>query len=228
MSELVFSNPLFGLSVSILSYALGVLLQKRIRLAICNPLLVSYCVIMVILLSFHIPYDWYNKGGNILAVFLTPATASLAINVYRQRAFVQKYAVALFTGTFAGSVFSLSFIFLVSKWVGLSNEIAFSLLPKSITTAMALAVAETIGGVPSICVVAVVITGVLGNMLSPVLIRVLGVKNPVVQGIAIGTSSHAIGTAKANEMGEVQGALSSVALVLSGIITYILAVLFFS
>jgi len=225
MKEIITENPFFGISISIIAYAIGIFLNKKTKLAIVNPLLVSYILIISTLIIFDIPLSAYNEGGNIINMFLSPATAVLSLTIYRQWEIVKKNLAAILTGTFLGSLTSITVILLLSRLLGLDNTAAFSLLPKSITTPMAIAVSETLGGIPALTVLAVIVTGIMGNILSPILIKLFRVKDPVAQGVAIGTTSHAVGTSKAIEIGEVQGALSGVALTFSGLITVIISLI---
>lgn len=227
MKEVLFSSPLFGLAISISSFFLGVFIQKKTRKSILNPLLISYAVIISFLLIFDIPLEWYMKGGEIINLFLTPATCALALNIYREWKLIKENALALAVGTIVGSAVSMTLAYFIGKLLGFDNAVCLSIVPKGITTPMAIAVSETIGGIPSITVLCVIITGISGNVLSPILIKLFNIKDPTTQGISIGTCSHAIGTSKALEMGEKQGALSSVALTLSGIVTVVLSLVFF-
>lgn len=227
MKEAVFSSPFFGITISIVAYSIGVWINKKTKLAILNPLLVSYLIIIPALIILEIPLEWYERGGDIINMFLSPATAVLAITIYRQREILRKHILSVLGGTIAGSITSLAVVYLMCRMFILPDEITASMLPKSITTPMAIAVSESIGGIEAVTVLAVIITGISGNILSPILIRIFKVKNEIAQGMAIGASSHAVGTSKAIELGEVQGALSSIALVMSGIVTVILSLILF-
>ena len=215
MKEIVFASPFFGITLSIVAYSIGVWLNKKTKLAILNPLLISYVIIIPMLILLDIPLEWYENGGEIINMFLSPATAVLAITVYRQRKLLKDHILSVLAGSIAGSLLVLP------------EEITVSMLPKSITTPMAIAVSESLGGIEAVTVLAVIITGISGNILGPILIKVFRVKNEIAQGMALGAASHAVGTSKAIELGEVQGALSSIALVMSGIITVILSLIFF-
>ncbi len=227
MKELIFSSPLFGVAITIISFSFWSMVQQKTKKAFLNPLLLSIATVIVFLLIFDIPYSWYNNGGTLISFFLAPATCSLALNIYRQWEIVKKNILALLVGTIVGSLASILLVILSCDILAFEEEITYSLIPKSITTPMAMAVAESLGGIPSITVIVVIITGVIGNIVAPLLIKLLKTKSPIAEGIAIGTSSHAIGTVKAIEIGEVQGALSSVALTFSGIITVLLSLIIF-
>ena len=227
MKEIVFSSPFFGITISIVAYSIGVWLNKKTKLAILNPLLISYVIIIPMLILLDIPLEWYENGGEIINMFLSPATAVLAITVYRQRKLLKDHILSVLAGSIAGSLSSLAVVYILCRLLVLPEEITVSMLPKSITTPMAIAVSESLGGIEAVTVLAVIITGISGNILGPILIKVFRVKNEIAQGMALGAASHAVGTSKAIELGEVQGALSSIALVMSGIITVILSLIFF-
>lgn len=228
MKEVICSSPFFGITVSIAAYSIGVWISRKTKLALFNPLLISYLIIIPALLIFNIPLEWYDKGGDVIDMFLSPATAVLAITIYRQRNLIKEHLAAIIAGTVAGSVCSLLTVLALCRLFSLSSTVTASLLPKSITTPLAIAVSGSLGGIQALTVLAVILTGITGSIAGPLLIRLFRIKNEVTQGLAMGAASHAVGTGRAVEMGEVQGALSSVALVMSGIITVILSLIFFS
>lgn len=224
MKEEICSSPFFGISLSIIAYAAGTYLHKKTRLAIVNPLLVSYLLIISTLLIFDIPLSAYDEGGAIINMFLSPVTAVLAITIYRQWELIRENFIAIFLGTLAGSVTSIVSIIALSQLFSLDSALSKSLITKSITTPMALSVTESVGGIGAITVLAVIMTGILGNIIAPFLIKLFKVDDPVAQGVAIGSASHAVGTSRAIALGEVQGALSGVALTFSGLITVLIAI----
>lgn len=228
MKEVICSSPFFGITVSIAAYSIGVWISRKTKLALFNPLLISYLIIIPALLIFNIPLEWYDNGGDVIDMFLSPATAVLAITIYRQRNLIKEHLAAIIAGTVAGSVCSLLTVLALCRLFSLSSTVTASLLPKSITTPLAIAVSGCLGGIQALTVLAVILTGITGSIAGPLLIRLFRIKNEVTQGLAMGAASHAVGTGRAVEMGEVQGALSSVALVMSGIITVILSLIFFS
>ena len=228
MKEVICSSPFFGITVSIAAYSIGVWISRKTKIALFNPLLISYLIIIPALLIFNIPLEWYDKGGDVIDIFLSPATAVLAITIYRQRKLIKEHLAAVIAGTVAGSACSLLTVLALCRLFSLSSAVTASLLPKSITTPLAIAVSGSLGGIQALTVLAVILTGITGSIAGPLLIRLFRIKNEVTQGLAMGAASHAVGTGRAVEMGEVQGALSSVALVMSGIITVILSLIFFS
>ena len=195
MKELITASPLFGLSITILTYAIGVAANRKTGKAIFNPLLISELMIIAVLLIFRIPFSAFNEGGAIINLFLGPVTAMLAYSIYRERRLVGKHLASIVVGTAAGSIASIATIMLLSRLLGLDETLSSSL------------------------------TGVLGNILAPFMIKLFRVRNRVAQGVAIGTASHVVGTSKALELGEDIGAISGIALTFSGIITAIIAML---
>ena len=226
MREAVFSSPFFGIALSLAAYCIGVMICRRTSLAICNPLLISYLIIIPTLLLAGIPLEWYENGGDLIDMFLSPATAVLALTVYRQRKLVRRHIIAIAAGTVAGCVTSITTVYAMCRLLSLDGIVTASLLPKSITTPMAIAVSQSLGGIGPLTVLAVIFTGILGSILAPLMTRVFRIRDEVVQGIAIGASSHAVGTGKAIEMGEIQGAMSSISLVISGILTVLVSIPF--
>lgn len=226
MREAVFSSPFFGITLSLAAYCIGVMICRRTSLAICNPLLISYLIIIPTLLLAGIPLEWYENGGDLIDMFLSPATAVLALTVYRQRKLVRRHIIAIAAGTVAGCVTSITTVYAMCRLLSLDGIVTASLLPKSITTPMAIAVSQSLGGIGPLTVLAVIFTGILGSILAPLMTRVFRIRDEVVQGISIGASSHAVGTGKAIEMGEIQGAMSSISLVISGILTVLVSIPF--
>ena len=209
----------FGVSVSLVSYGLGVLLQKKCRLALCNPLLISVAVTIALLVTARIDYDVYYEGAKYLSYLLTPATVCLAVPLYEKLALLRQNYKAIFAGIFAGVVTTLCSVLVMSRLLHLSHEEYVTLLPKSITTAIGMDVSEQLGGHVSITVAVIIITGVIGNMIAESVCRAFHITDPIARGVAIGTASHAIGTTKAMELGEVEGAMSSLSIVVAGVLT---------
>ena len=216
----------FGVSVSLVSYGLGVLLQKKCRLALCNPLLISVAATIALLVTARIDYDVYYEGAKYLSYLLTPATVCLAVPLYEKLALLRQNYKAIFAGIFAGVVTTLCSVLVMSRLFHLSHEEYVTLLPKSITTAIGMGVSEELGGYVTLTVAVIIITGLMGNMFAPMVCRVFHITDPIAKGIAIGTSSHAVGTAKAMEMGQVEGAMSSLSIAVAGILTVVGASVF--
>ena len=226
IKEFLCSSVFFGVFVSLLGYELGLLLKRKLKWAILNPLLIAIIFVIVLLKLLQVDYDAYYSGAQYISYLLTPATVCLAIPLYQQLEALKKNWKAIAAGIAAGVLSSLTSILLLSKLFGLTHEQYVTLLPKSITTAIGIGVSEELGGIVTVTVAVIIITGILGNMLAEMVCRLFKITDPIAKGLAIGTSSHAIGTVKAMEMGEVEGAMSSLAIAVSGLITVIGASVF--
>lgn len=219
MNEFMQDSAFAGVTISLLTYMLGMYLKKRFRSGLLNPLLLSIAVSIVVLLAAHIDYDAYNAGAKYLSWFLTPATVCLAIPLYEQLELLKKNWAAVAAGIVSGVLTNMATVFALALLFGLNHQEYVTLLPKSITTAIGMGVSEELGGYVTITVAVIVITGVLGNILGDFVCKVFGIREPIAKGLALGTSAHAIGTAKAMEMGEVEGAMSSLSIAVSGVLT---------
>lgn len=219
MNNFVTNSAFLGVSLSLLSYALGAFLKRKFKLAFFNPLLISIAVTIVVLLVSKTDYETYNSGAKYLSWLLTPATVCLAIPLYEQLQLLKNNWKAVTFGILSGVLTSLLTVFVLSKILGLSHQHYVTLLPKSITTAIGMGVAEELGGYVTITVAVIIITGVLGNIFGELICKIFHITEPVSKGLALGTASHAIGTAKAMEMGEVEGAMSSLSIAVAGILT---------
>lgn len=221
MQDFLSGSMFFGVAISILAYQLGIWLKNKFKCALFNPLLISILVVMAVLKVLDLPYQDYNQGAKYLSYLLTPATVCLAIPLYQQLNLLKKHKKALFLGIGAGVAASLGSILLMSKAFGFTDEQCITLLPKSITTAIGMSLSEEMGGVVTITVASIVITGVLGNVAAEGICRLFRITDPIAKGAAIGTASHAIGTTKALEMGEIEGAMSSLAIAVAGLLTVV-------
>lgn len=219
MQEAIVNSVFFGVVISLICYEIGLWVKKKVKIAIANPLLIGVLIIVAFLLIFDIDYEIYNNGAKYISVFLTPATVSLAIPLYRKLTLLQKYPKAIFGGIAAGVLTAMVSIFLMSLAFGLSHEQYVTLLPKSITTAIGMGVSEKMGGIVTITVVSISITGIFGNIAAETICRIFKIEEPIAKGLAIGTGAHAMGTAKAMEIGEIEGAMSSLSIVVAGIMT---------
>lgn len=221
MNSFVMQSAFFGVMVSLLAYAFGAFLKKKFKMAIFNPLLVAIVVTIIILLVCHIDYKSYYNGAKYLNYLLTPATVCLAIPLYEQLQLLKENLKAVLLGILSGVLTSLSTVFILSLIFGLSHKNYVSLLPKSITTAIGMAVSDELKGYVTITVAVIIITGVLGNIIAETVCKVFRIKEPIAKGIAIGSASHAIGTARAMEMGEIEGAMSSLSIAVAGLLTVV-------
>ena len=226
MNEMFINSATIGVVLSIFAYQLGVFLKKKTNSPLLNPLLVSIVIVMAILVIFHVDYESYNSSAKYLSYLLTPATVSLAIPLYRQMATLKKNFKAIILSVLAGAITSMGVILVMAILFGLSHEEYVTLLPKSITTAIGMGVSEELGGYVTITVVVIIITGILGNIIGSYACKLFRIQNPISKGLALGTSSHAIGTTKAMEMGEIEGAMSSLSIVVAGLLTVMLASVF--
>ncbi len=227
MQNEFFQDSLFaGVVLSLIAYLIGVMLKKKFKLGIFNPLLISIVISMIVLLVADIDYETYNEGAKHLSWLLTPATVCLAIPLYEQWELLKHNMKAVLCGLLAGTITSLTTVYVLAKLCGLTHEEYVTLLPKSITTAIGMGVSEELGGYVTITVAVIIITGVLGNMFGEIICKVFKITEPISKGLAYGASAHAIGTAKAIEIGEVEGAMSGLAIAVSGIFTVALASLF--
>ena len=221
MKEVLMESAFFGVVISLVCYEIGLWIKKKAKIAIANPLLIAVLIIVAFLLIFDIDYETYNNGAKYISFFLTPATVSLAIPLYRKLMLLKKYPKAIFGGIAAGVLTTMVSIFLMSLAFGLTHEQYVTLLPKSITTAIGMGVSEKMGGIVTITVVSISITGIFGNIAAETICRIFKIQEPIARGLAIGTSAHAMGTAKAMELGEVEGAMSSLSIVVAGIMTVV-------
>lgn len=226
MNQLISESAYFGACISLIAYAAATWLKKKWNFALLNPLLISIALVIAALKLLHIDYANYFSSAKYLSYLLTPATVSLAIPLYQQLHLLRKNLKAILLGILSGVLASLSVVFLLSLLFRLDHRIYITLLPKSVTTAIGLPLAEQLGGDASIASGVIIVTGVLGNLFAEGFLRLLGVSESVARGIAIGTSSHAIGTARAVEMGETEGAMSSLSIVVAGLMTVIGASIF--
>ena len=219
------ASPLFGVVLCIGTYAVGWWINQKTKSPVANPLLISMVLVIVVLTVFHIPLEDFNRGGDFIGFFLIPATAALALSIYRQLWLLKRNFLPIIIGAAVGSLTSMGSVYGLCRLFGVDQIMMSSLIPKSVTTPIAMDVSIRLGGEPSITVAAVIITGIIGAILAPVMIKLFRVKNPIAAGVAIGTSSHALGTAKALEIGEVEGAMSGLAIGISGILTVLFALI---
>lgn len=222
MTEAMLSSPFFGLGLTCVAWCVGLMVQKKTGMILCNPLLIATALIIILLAALRIPYSDYAEGASFVTLMLGPVTAVLALNIYHQRKLMGKYFFPVVTGCLAGTLTSVGSILFLCRFLMIDSAITTSLLPKSVTTAIAMAIAVNRGGIPGITVAAVLLAGVEGAIFAPLFAKFFRITNPVAEGVAIGACSHALGTTKAMEIGELQGAMSSVSLCICGIMTSVL------
>ena len=226
MSNFLENSVFFGVFISIITYEIGVLIKKKLKLAIFNPLLISIALIIVFLLAFHIKYNVYESGAQYLSYFLTPATVALAVPLYEQIEPLKKNWKAVVAGILSGALTSALCVLAVALIFQLDHKQYVTLLPKSNTTAIGMGLSEELGGIVTITVAVIVVTGVIGNMFAESICKLFHITDPVAKGIGIGSASHAMGTAKAMEMGEIEGAMSSLSIAVSGLLTVVVSIIF--
>jgi len=222
------SSAVFGVVISLVGFWIGSYLKKKFNYAVVNPLLIAIVFVIVILIIFKIDYSAYYSSARYLSYLLTPATVCLAVPLYSQVEKLKKNLVAILCAVFAGVLTSLTSVLAISVVFRLSHLDYVTLLPKSITTAIGMGVAEELGGVTSVTVPVIILTGIFGNLAGEFVCRLFRVTDPIAKGLGIGCASHAIGTSRAMEWGELEGAMSSLSIVISGIFTVVLAPVFAS
>ncbi len=216
----------FGVVLTVAAFELGLFLRRKFRTQIFNPLLISIIIIIAVLLVSGIEYEDYETGAGYISCLLTPATVAFAVPLYEQIEPLRQNWRAILLGILSGALTSAVCVLVLSVLYGLSHTQYVTLLPKSITTAIGMSVSEELGGIVTITVAVIIVTGVFGNMIAETVCRVFGITNPIAKGIGIGSASHAVGTAKAMELGQVEGAMSSLSIAVSGIITVVIADIF--
>ncbi|MGN0366168.1 MAG: LrgB family protein [Suilimivivens sp.] len=226
MSDFFQTSVYFGVLISLISYGIGTALKKKWKWGLFNPLLIAIILTIAVMLVFHIDYDVYYESAKYISYLLTPATICLAVPLYEQFELLKKNYKAVVAGIASGAVMGLISVFVLALIFELDHKTYVTFLPKSITTAIGMGVSQELGGYVSITVAAIIITGVLGNVFAESVCKIFRIEEPVAKGVALGTSAHAIGTSRAMEMGEIEGAMSSLSIVVAGIITVVGASIF--
>ena len=221
MSEWLGGSLFFGAFISIVAYEIGLLVRRRFNLAILNPLLIGVIIVIALTKVLGVGYDSYNNGAQYLSYLLTPATVCLAVPLYEQLSLLRQNWKAVAAGLLAGVLSSLVSVWGLSVLFGLDHTMYVTLLPKSITTAIGMGVSEELGGVVTITVAVIILTGILGNVLADGIFKLFRIRHPIARGLALGAASHAIGTARAIEYGPVEGAMGSLAIAASGLLTVV-------
>lgn len=216
------NTPVTWLALSVLAYEIGLRINRRLRTPLANPLLIAAILLGTVLVLTGIPLDDYNAGGGFLTLFLTPATVALAVPIYRQLDVLRRNLLPILAGALAGSIVSIGSVIVLCRLFGLSDTLTSSLIPKSVTTPIGVQLSAALGGLTSVTAIAIVLTGLLGAVLLPAFLRLVHVTDPVTVGIAIGTASHAVGTSRAIELGETEGAMSGLAIGVAGLMTALL------
>ena len=223
MAEFFFQrSDFFGIALTVAAFMVGAMCQKKLKLAIFNPILIGAALVMVVLWVLKIPVGQYQAACKKLTFLLTPATICLAIGFYEQVQKLKKHIPAILVGVFGGSLASLLSVGLLCRLLGINRVLTVTLLPKSVTSAIGMVLSEQAGGIGAVTTAVIAITGVLGNMMGPWLCKLFRLKDPMSQGVAYGTAAHVMGTSRAMEISPLVGAVSSCALTLAGLITTVL------
>lgn len=218
-------NPLTIILLCIITYKIGLFIYHKTKISILNPLFIAIFLIILFLKIFGISLETFDNGGKFINMLLCPATIMLAVPMYKQRTLIKKNLLPIAVGTILGSLISMTSIYYICNWMGIDDLVTKSLIPKSTTTPIAIEISNTLGGIPSLTVAAVIITGILGSVLFPLIIKIFKMENSIASGIAIGTASHALGSAKAVEIGEIEAAMSGIAVGVAGIASVIMVLL---
>ncbi|SHE85261.1 LrgB family protein [Clostridium fallax] len=221
--EFITHNALFGIVISLIAFEIGLFIYRKTKLAIFNPLLIAIILIIIFLSLTHTSFDTYNKGAQFINLLLGPSTIILAVPLYKQLDLLKKHALPILLGVFIGCISSILGVVLVSTLVGLDKNLLLSLVPKSVTTPIGLEISKQLNGLLPITVAAIILSGIIGAIIGPLIFKIFKIKNKVAQGISLGTASHAVGTTKALELGETEGAMSSLSIGISGLMTVFLA-----
>lgn len=226
MNELLSDSVYFGVAISIVAFWIGEKIRRKWKLPVLNPLLIATIIVIAVLLLCDIDYETYNQGAQYITMFLTPATICLAVPLYRQIEVLKKNVAAIIVSILCGCIAHVLIIVGIANLFGVEDVLTISFLPKSVTTPIALGISNEIGGIQAVTAVGVCIAGILGAVIGPVIFKIFRITEPVAQGLGMGAPSHAVGTSKALEMGEIQGAMSSLAIVVTGILTVIIVPIF--
>lgn len=217
------NNIFFGLFVSLIAFEVGLIIYRKTKLPLFNPLLIAIIIVIGFLKLFNIDFDTYNESGKFINMFLGPATIVLAVPLYKQFELLKKNFLPILLGITIGSLVGILSIISISIFLKLDNLITISLLSKSVTTPIGIEITNQLGGLAPVTVLAIILSGIVGAIIAPPVCKVFKITNPVAIGVGIGTSSHAVGTSKAFEMGETEGAMSSLSIGIAGVITVFLA-----
>ena len=226
--EIISNNMFFGIFISLIAFEIGLFIYKKTKLPIFNPLLTATILIIYFLKIFNIDFDTYNNGGQFINIFLGPATIVLAVQLYKKLNLLKENFLPIFSGILVGSLVSVLSVISIATFLGLDNSLTVSLLSKSVTTPIGIEITNSLGGSSSITVLAIVLSGIIGAIVGPTVFKVLKINNPISRGVSLGTASHAVGTSKALEIGEQEGAMSSLSIGVAGIVTVFLAPLCYS
>lgn len=219
MKDAIVGSVFFGIILTVITFYIGDLLKRKLKHPLANPILISGMAVIGILVFFDIDFDMYNKGAKYIGFLLTPATVCLAIPLYEEIQHLKNNWLAIMSGIISGIISSAATVFVLSLVFKLGHQEYVTLLPKSITAAIGMDISKQLDGVVSITVAIIIITGLIGNIMGEFILEKFNIKHPIAKGVAYGASSHALGTSKAMEIGELEGAISGLSLAVSGILT---------
>jgi predicted murein hydrolase (TIGR00659 family) len=221
------SSPLFGIILSLIAFEIGLFLYRKTKFPLFNPLLIAIVIVLSVLLLFKIDYSNFEEGGKFINMFLGPATVVLAVPLYKQITLLKKHAIPITVGILVGSSVGIASIIVLSYYIGLDGTLIKSLLAKSVTTPIGMEISKSLNGIVPVTVIAIIISGIAGSIVGPTVCKIFKIKNELAVGISLGTAAHAVGTSKALEIGETEGAMSSLSIGLAGIMTVFLAPLIY-
>ena len=218
----MFDNNYFGIILSFAAYEIGKWINKKVKNPLANPLLIAILIIIAFLKFTGIDYEYYAKGGNFIKAFIGPATVAMVLDLYINIESLKKNFIPIIIGVGAGCIIAMTSAIILCKIFAIDKDLISSLIPQSITTAIAISLSEEYNGVIALTAICVVIRGVTGAVFAPSVVKLFKIKDPVAQGVAIGCASHAVGTSEARKMGEIQGAMSGLSIAVAGIISVFL------
>lgn len=221
--SLISNNLLFGIVLSLVAFEIGLYIYRKTNIPLFNPLLIAIAIVIIFLLVFNIDFDTYNKGAQFINMFLGPATVILAVPLYKQIELLKKHATSILIGVFLGSVIGIFSVIGISYILGLDSSLIKSLLSKSVTTPIGIELTNQLGGIVPITILAIIISGITGSIIGPPICKLFRIHDSVAVGVALGTASHAIGTTKALELGETEGAMSGLSIGIAGLMTVFIA-----
>lgn len=221
MKEFLIDSTMFGVALSLIAFWIGAFVRKKTGLSVLSPLVTATAIIIVFLVVTDIDYESYNQGASVLRYFLTPATVCLAIPLYQKLEMLKKNFVAIIIGIISGVLVSAVSILVMCMLFNFDHQMYVTMLPKSITTAIGISVSEEFGGVVALTTASIIITGNIGGIFAEIIFKLFRIKEPISKGLALGTGSHVMGTSKAMELGELEGAMGSLAIAVAGIITVV-------
>jgi predicted murein hydrolase (TIGR00659 family) len=226
--EALTNNLLFGIILSLVAFEIGLYIYKKTKIPVFNPLLIAIGIVIAFLIAFNIDFQTYNSGAQFINMFLGPSTVILAVPLYKQIELLKKHAASILIGILFGTIVGMFSIVVISHYMGLNGELIRSLLPKSVTTPIGIELSSQLEGVVPVTVLAIIISGIIGAVVGPTICKLFRITDSVAVGVSIGTASHAVGTTKALELGETEGAMSGLSIGIAGIMTVFIAPLVYT